>query len=124
MHWIDLAADIAASRHAGHVVVTASMDRLELLHPVQVGEVVRLEARLNWVGRTSMEVEVRVDTENMETGEVRKTSTAFLTFVALDRQGVPIPIPPLILMSLDEEERFHVAEGRRAERLRGKQGRV
>lgn len=117
MHWIDLAAAITANRHAGHVAVTASMDSLEFLHPIRVGEVVRLVAQVNWVGRTSMEVSVDAYGENLDTGVVRKTSTAFLTFVALNRSGEPVEVPPLILMTSEEEERFHAAEVRRAERL-------
>ncbi len=119
MHWIDLAAAMAAARHAGHVAVTASMDSLEFLHPVKVGQVVRLVAQVNWAGRTSMEIGVEVFREDM-TGDVKKTSTAFLTFVALDDTGKPVEVPPLILTTPEEEERFHAAESRRAERLRNR----
>lgn len=118
MHWIDLAAAITAARHAGHVAVTASMDSLEFLHPIRVGEVVRLVAQINWVGRTSMEVGVDVYGENLNTGERRKTSTAFLTFVALNEAGKPVEVPPLILQTPEEEARFHEAEIRRQERLK------
>ncbi len=118
MHWIDLAAAVTANRHAGHVSVTASMDSLEFLHSIQVGEVVHLVAQVNWAGRTSMEVGVEVYGENMDTGERRKTSTAFLTFVALNSQGQPVAVPPLLLLSLEEKERFHAAEARRQDRLK------
>ena len=121
MHWIDMAAAMTANRHAGHVAVTASMDSLQFLHPIRVGEVVNLVAQVNWVGRTSMEVGVDVYGENMDTGERRKTSTAFLTFVALNRAGEPIEVPPLVLTSPEEEERFHAAEARRHERLKHRQ---
>ncbi|MCY0865403.1 MAG: acyl-CoA thioesterase [Sulfobacillus sp.] len=117
MHWIDLAAAITAGRHAGHVAVTASMDSLEFLHPIKVGEVIRLIAQVNWVGRTSMEIGVEVFGENLETGEIRKTSTAYLTFVALNADGQPVEVPPLILTNAEEEARFRQAEARRAERL-------
>ncbi len=120
MHWIDLAAAITANRHAGHVAVTASMDSLEFLHPIRVGEVVHLVSQVNWVGRTSMEVGVDVYGENMDTGEKRKTSTAFLTFVALNQVGEPVEVPPLVLTSPEEEERFHAAEARRHERLKNR----
>ncbi|MCY0878661.1 MAG: acyl-CoA thioesterase [Firmicutes bacterium] len=118
MHWIDLAAAITANRHAGHVAVTASMDSLEFLHPIRIGEVVRLVAQINWVGRTSMEVGVDVYGENLNTGERRKTSTAYLTFVALNDEGKPVEVPPLILQTAEEEARFHEAEARRQERLK------
>lgn len=122
MHWIDLAAAICASRHAGHVAVTASMDSLAFIHPIKVGEVVRLVAQVNWVGRTSMEIGVDVYGENLDTGEIKKTSTAFLTFVALDSVGRPVKVPPLVLTSPEEQERYHDAERRRAQRLRDRRG--
>lgn len=122
MHWIDLCAAITAHRHAGHVAVTASMDSLEFLHPIKVGELVRLQAQVNWVGRSSMEIGVDVMGENLQTGERRKTSTAFLTFVALDDSGRPVPVPPLQLESSDEEERFQDATVRQSERLKKRGG--
>lgn len=118
MHWIDLAAAIAAARHAGRVAVTASMDSLEFIHPVKVGQVVRLVAQVNWVGRTSMEIGVDVFREDLNAGDVKKTSTAYLTFVALDQEGRPVPVPPLLCETPEEEARFHAAEERRKERLR------
>lgn len=121
MHWVDLAAAITANRHAGNVSVTASIDRLEFFHAIQVGEVVHLIAQINWAGRTSMEVGVDVYGENMDTGQRRKTSTAFLTFVALNPSGEPVEVPPLQLSSSDEEERFKAAEARRQDRLRNRQ---
>lgn len=121
MHWIDLAAAIAANRHAGHVAVTASMDSLEFLHPIRVGEMAHLVALVNWVGRTSMEIGVDVYGENMDTGDRRKTSTAFLTFVALNQDGEAVPVPPLRLETAEEEQRFHAAEARRRERLQRRQ---
>lgn len=120
MHWIDLAAAITANRHSGHVAVTASMDSLEFLHPIRVGEVVHLVAQVNWAGRTSMEIGVDVYGEKMDTGERRKTSTAFLTFVALNKAGEPVEVPPLVLTTPEEEERFHAAEARRHERLKNR----
>ena len=117
MHWIDLAAAIAAARHAGRVAVTASMDRVEFLNPVKVGQAVHLTAELTWVGTSSMEVRVEVSCQNLLTGEVRETSTAFLTFVALGNDGKPVPVPRLILSSPEEEERFRAAEIRRADWL-------
>ena len=121
MHWIDLAAAITAARHAGHVAVTASMDSLEFLHPVKVGQVVRLIAQVNWVGRTSMEIGVDVFREDLHEYDVKKTSTAYLTFVALNDEGQPIEVPPLILETEDEIDRFHQAEQRRKIRLEHRQ---
>src|SRR5574340_1072282 len=93
MKLIDTAAGVTAFRHARANVVTASIDRLDFLHPVFVGDFVTLNASLNFAGKTSMEVGVRVESENLITGEIRHTSTAYLTFVALDDQGRPISVP-------------------------------
>lgn len=120
MHWVDLAAAITANRHAGNISVTASIDRLEFFHAIRVGEVVHLIAQINWAGRTSMEIGVDVYGENMNTGEERKTSTAFLTFVALNDAGEPVEVPPLALSSIDERERFHAAQARRQDRLKNR----
>ncbi len=117
MHWIDLAAAMAAARHAGHIAVTASMDRVTFLNPVKVGHVVHLIAELTWVGRTSMEVQVEVTSEDLLTGQVQPTSTAYLSFVAMGSDGRPAPVPALILESALERERFRTAEIRRRERL-------
>lgn len=117
MHLIDLAGAISAARHAGHVAVTASMDSVDFRHPIRVGQVVRLEAHLNWVGRTSMEVEVNVFCDDVVRGTLTKTSTAYLTFVAIDDQGRPAEVPPLVLTTPAEEQRFRAAEERRQERL-------
>lgn len=117
MHWIDLAAAMTAHRHAGRVSVTASMDSLEFMHPVKIGQVVHLTAQINWAGRTSMEIGVDVFGEDLSSGDIKKTSTAFLTFVSLDEQGKPVPVPPLILSTPAEHRRFQAAELRRTERL-------
>ncbi|MDA8199806.1 MAG: acyl-CoA thioesterase [Thermaerobacter sp.] len=118
MHFIDLAAAITCARHAGHVAVTASMDRVDFRHPIRVGQVIELQARLNWAGSTSMEVEVQVFCQDLRAGTRVLTSTAFLTFVALDDEGHPVRVPPLVLTTPEEERRFREAEERRAERLR------
>ncbi len=117
MHLIDLAAAITCARHAGHVAVTASMDSVDFRHPIRVGQVIHLQARLNWVGSTSMEVEVKVFCEDLSEGTHVLTSTAYLTFVALDTDGRPVEVPPLVLTTPDEERRFREAQQRRAERL-------
>jgi acyl-CoA hydrolase len=118
MQWIDVCAGVAAMRHAGGAVVTASIDRLDFLTPVHVGEVVVLRAQVNYAARTSMEVGCRVETEDMSTRTRRYTTKAYLTFVALDERGRPRPIPPLALATDDDRRRHREGEHRRRERLR------
>ena len=117
MKLIDTASGVAAVRHARSNVVTASIDRLDFHHPVFVGDVLTLRATLNLVGRTSMEVGVRVETENPMTGERRHTASAYLTYVALDRDGHPMPLPALILETEEEKRRNREAKARRETRL-------
>jgi len=118
MKLIDTAAGAAAARHARSNVVTASIDRLDFHHPVFVGDLLTLRASLNLVGRSSMEIGVRVESENLVTGEIRHTASAYLTYVALDRQGRPMEIPPLIPETEDEMRRDSEARSRRETRLR------
>jgi acyl-CoA hydrolase len=118
MQWIDIAAGIAAARHASGPVVTASMDRMHFLSPVGVGSVVILQAQVNFAGHTSMEVGVRVFAEEQSTGIRRQTTRAYLTFVAVDPEGRPRPVPPLVLETAEERRRFADARRRRAVRLR------
>jgi uncharacterized protein (TIGR00369 family) len=117
MKLIDTAAGAVAIRHARSNAVTASIDRLDFFHPVFVGDFVTLRASLNFVGRTSMEVGVRVESENLMTGERRHTSTAYLTYVALDGHGQPLPLPPMILETEEEKRRNREAKVRRETRL-------
>jgi uncharacterized protein (TIGR00369 family) len=117
MKLIDTAASVVASRHTRGNAVTASIDRLDFHHPVYVSDLVTLRASLNFVGATSMEIGVRVEAENIFTGEVRHTSSAYLTFVSLGENGRPIPVPPLILESEEEERRNREAQARRDVRL-------
>jgi len=121
MKLIDTAAGVVAKRHARSNVVTASIDRLDFINPVFVGDLVILKASLNYVGKTSMEVGVRVESENTITGEVRHTSSAYLTFVALDDNGKPREVPPLILETDEERRRYAQAIERRKMRLIEKQ---
>jgi acyl-CoA hydrolase len=118
MQWIDVCAGVAAMRLAGGAVLTASIDRLDFLSPVKVGEIVILQAQVNFTARTSMEVGVRVETEDMRTASRRYVTKAYLTFVAVDERGRPRPVPRLQLVT-DEDTRRHAdAEHRRADRLR------
>jgi acyl-CoA hydrolase len=117
MHLADLAAAMAAMRHARRAVVTASVDSLHFLHPVHISELMILRSSVNRVFRTSMEVGVKVETENLMTGQRLHTCSAYLTFVALDEQGKTIPIPAVIPETEDEQRRFREAGERREYRL-------
>jgi len=117
MHLVDLAAALAAVRHARCAVVTASVDQMSFLHPVHIGQLIMLQSSVNRVFRTSMEIGVRVQVENLLTGQRKHTSSAYLTFVALDEHGKRTPIPPVIPETDDEKRRFAEAEERRAYRL-------
>ena len=117
MQWIDVCAGVAAMRLANGAVLTASIDRLDFLSPVQVGEIVVLQAQVNRTARTSMEVGCRVETEDMRTSTRRYVTKAYLTFVAVDEHGRPRPISKLELATDDDRRRWADAERRRAERL-------
>ena len=117
MKLIDTAAGVVAVRHARSNVVTASIDRLDFHSPVFIGNLLRLKANLNFVGRTSMEVGVRVETEDLLSGKIRHTASAYLTFVALDESGRPKEVPKLAMASEDEIRRHREARARRELRL-------
>jgi acyl-CoA hydrolase len=118
MQWIDVCAGVAAMRHAGGAVVTASIDRLDFMVPVRLGEVVVLQAQVNYVHRTSMEVGCRVETEDLRTLARRYTTKAYLTFVSMGADGRPQTVPELALETDDDRRRFEQARARRADRLR------
>ena len=117
MHLVDLAGALAALRHARRPVVTASVDYMTFLHPVKIGQLILLRSSVNRVFRTSMEVGVKVSVEDLQTGAVRHTSSAYLTFVALDANGHTVPIPPVIPETEDEKRRYEEAARRRDYRL-------
>jgi acyl-CoA hydrolase len=117
MKLADEAAALAAIKYARQRVVTVGMDRMDFLVPIFVGELVTCQATVNAAWRTSMEVGVRILAENPLTGESRHTNTAYLTMVALDRDGRPAPVPPPEPSSPDEQRRMREAELRRANRL-------
>jgi acyl-CoA hydrolase len=117
MHLVDLAAAMAAMRHGRRAVVTASVDSLHFHHPVHISELMILRSSVNRVFRTSMEVGVRVETENLITGKRLHTCSAYLTFVALDEQGKTAAIPAVIPETEDEQRRFREAGERREYRL-------
>jgi len=118
MRLIDECAGAAATRHARARVVTARIDELSFLAPVYVGNLVTARASVNHVGRTSMEVGVRVDAEDMLTGNVVHVSSAYLVFVSIDEKGTPIALPPLLPQTPDEKRRMAAAEQRRDLRLK------
>ncbi len=117
MKLIDTAASVVAYRHARSNVVTVSIDRLDFLHPVFIGDLLSFKSSLNMVGKTSMEIGVRVEAENPITGEVRRTASAYLTYVALDKDGRPREVPPVVLETEDEIRRNREARRRRETRL-------
>jgi len=117
MHLVDVAGAMAAMRHGRRAVVTASVDSLLFHHPVHISELMILRSSVNRVFRTSMEVGVRVETENLMTGKRLHTCSAYLTFVALDKEGRTAAIPPVIPETEDEQRRFREAGERREYRL-------
>jgi acyl-CoA hydrolase len=125
MHWIDMAAAMAAHRHSRQYVVTASIDHLDFLVPVRVGDIVILRSSVNRVYRTSMEVGVKVWVENYHTESNQHVSSAYLTFVAVDASGRRLPVAPVIPETDEEKRRYEDAlrrrELRRSELARRKQ---
>ena len=117
LQYIDGAAALVARRHAGDNVATASLERMDFLTPMRPGEVLLVKACLHMAGKTSMEIGVEVDIEDIATGAVRHAATCYLTFVALDSAGRPTPVPPLILSNDLERERHAQALTRRQQRL-------
>lgn len=112
MSWIDITAAIVAFRHCRSVVVTASMDKLSFLHPVKLGDLLTLKASANFTSQRAIEVGVKIFSENPVTGDVKHTSSAYVTFVSLDEAGKAQPIRPLIPETVDEKRRFKEGEER------------
>ena len=120
MHLIDITGAIACHRHTRSLLVTAAVDGLQFLHPIKVGDLIILRARVTATFQTSLEVAVEVFSERIETGERRMTSLAYLTFVTIDREGQRHEVPPLLLETDEERKRAREAETRRAARLEAK----
>jgi acyl-CoA hydrolase len=114
---MDTTAAVAAMRHARTSCVTVSIDRVDFREPIQIGELVVMKASVNFVGNTSMEVGVRVETEHLLTGNRRHTNSCYMTFVAVDADGRPMRVPPLIAETPDEQRRNAAARERRRRRL-------
>ena len=120
MHLIDIAGAIACHRHTRTLLVTAAVDDLQFLHSIKVGDLIILQSRVTCVFTTSLEVQVDVFSEETLTGTRRMTSTAFLTFVAIDKDGAKIPVAPLLVETEDARRVCDEAHARRAERLKRK----
>ena len=114
---VDRAAGVASMRHSGRPCVTVSFDRVDFKEPIFTGEVVTCRARVNFVGRTSMEIGVRVEAENLFTRNSRHTNSCYLTFVAIDANHRPVPVPPLKLETEEDRKRFRQGQKRREARI-------
>jgi acyl-CoA hydrolase len=117
MRLVDEVGGIAAARHVGRPVVTVAVDSMTFYSPIYVGNLVTLKASLNYVGRTSMEVGVRVEAMDVLTGDVTHTNSAYLVYVALDENLQPVEVPPLVATTADEERRMEDGRQRQTERL-------
>ena len=120
MHLIDITGAVACHRHTNMLALTAGVDSLDFIHPIKVGDLILLKSRVTCVFNTSLEVEVEVFSEAIETGEQKLTSKAYLTFVSLDKNGKPAQVPPLLVETPEDEELVRQARVRRAERLKRK----
>jgi len=115
---VDRAAAVAAIRHAGGACVTVSVDQVQFREPIHVGELVVARASVNYVGRTSMEVGVRVEAEHVASGRRRHTNSCYLTFVAIDATERPRPVAPVVPETAEQQRRYTEAQARRAHRVR------
>lgn len=117
MHWIDICAATAAARHSNRVCVTASVDKIDFHHPIKLGELVILKASVNRVFNTSMEVGVKIFAENIKSGEIKHTNSAYLTFVSLDENGKPCLAPLANPVTEEQKRRYEQALVRRGYRI-------
>ncbi|MBI4000065.1 MAG: acyl-CoA thioesterase [Candidatus Omnitrophica bacterium] len=109
----DSAAYVCAARHAGPHCVTVSVDQVDFREPIRIGELVTFKASINYVGRTSMEIGIRIEAENLRTGQKRHTNSCYFTMVALNESGKPTPVPSLICETAVEKKRFKEGQIRR-----------
>jgi acyl-CoA hydrolase len=121
MHMMDITGAIACHRHTNRLALTASVDSVDFLHPIKIGDIIILKSRVTCTFNTSLEVEVEVFSESITKGERKLTSHAYLTFVSLDENGKPTAVPPLAVETPEDEERCRQAHIRRKERLARKQ---
>lgn len=122
MRMVDEAGGAVAIRHSRYQSVTVAMDRMTFKQPVYIGDLLTIHACLTYTGRTSMEVEAKIEAEDMRTGEVRSAGTCYLVYVALDDRGHPVSVPPLIVRTDEERRRWRDAERRRALRAAHEEG--
>lgn len=115
---VDTAAGVTALRHARMNTVTASIDRMDFYNPVYVGNLLTLKASVNFVGKTSMEIGVRIEAENLTSGKITHTGSCYLTYVAIDENGTPSEVPEIIPETVEEKRRWEAGKKRRDERLR------
>jgi acyl-CoA hydrolase len=115
---VDTAAGVTALRHARMNTVTASIDRMDFYNPVYVGNLLTLRASVNFVGKTSMEIGVRIEAENLTSGKITHTGSCYLTYVAIDENGLPAQVPEIIPETPEEKRRWEAGKRRREERLR------
>lgn len=121
LKYVDLLAGLVAKRHAGHAnIVTASIDSMTFLKPVYIGNALILKARINYVRRSSMEVEVKIEAEDLNKSQKVHTGTAYVTLVALDEKGKPTEVPKLTLNGEEEEKRFKEGQDRMEARLKSR----
>jgi len=121
---VDRVAAVAAMRHARRPCVTVSVDQVDFREPIYLGELVTAQAAVNFTGRTSMEVGVRIEAENLLTGRRRHTNSCYLTYVAVDERGRPTAVPPVLAESADEKRRYAAAEARRSHRVKERKSRA
>jgi len=114
---MDRVAAVSAIRHAQRTCVTVSVDRVHFREPIHVGELVTMYASVNYAHRTSMEIGIRVESENVLTGRRRHTNSCYLTYVAIDESGKPVPVPPVNPETDEERSRYRAAEARRDQRI-------
>ncbi len=115
---VDRVAAVCAIRHSRRQCVTVSVDKVDFREPIHVGELITAFARVNFAGKTSMEVGVKIATENVLTGEKRHTNSCYVTYVALDDEGRPVEVPPIVPETADEKRRYERAAKRRATRVK------
>lgn len=121
MHWIDIAAALSSSKHCNNITVTAEVDKLSFKKSIKLGSIVRLKASVNRTFNTSMEVGVRVEVEDIKSGEIFHSNSAYLTFVNIDpKTNKPIPVPPIIPETEEEKRRYEEALIRRNQRFNEK----
>lgn len=119
---VDRVAAVVATRHARRPCVTVSVDQVDFKEPIYLGELVTAQASVNFTGRTSMEVGVRIESENLLTGKRRWTNSCYVTYVAVDERGKPTAVPPAVPETDEEKRRYKAAEARRTHRLKERRG--